>query len=173
MNVVISQPMFIPWVGLFEQIRLADVFVHYDDVQMPRGRSFVSRVQIKTEKGQKWLSAQVDKRASGKLISETVLNDSGNWRNDHLNLLKVNYKAAPHCELMLDIASKIYSFSSRNIARFNQHAIEYLAGWLGLETQFSVSRSYPYRGSALSDLSISASIMALPIILRAMVHQII
>ena len=65
--------MFLPWIGLFEQIRLADVFVHYDDVQMPRGRSFVQRVQIKTPRGQQWLSAQIDKKASGRRINEMRL----------------------------------------------------------------------------------------------------
>ena len=29
--VVISQPMFLPWIGLFEQVKVADHFVHYDD----------------------------------------------------------------------------------------------------------------------------------------------
>ena len=46
-TVVISQPMFFPWVGMFEQIALADVYVHYDDVQFSKG-SFTNRVQLKT-----------------------------------------------------------------------------------------------------------------------------
>ena len=45
MNLVVSQPMFLPWIGLFEQVRLADRFIHYDDVQLPQGRSFISRVK--------------------------------------------------------------------------------------------------------------------------------
>ena len=36
MNVVISQSMYFPWVGMLEQIRLADVFVFYDDVQFSK-----------------------------------------------------------------------------------------------------------------------------------------
>ena len=55
-TVVVSQPMLFPWVGLFEQIRLADVFVHYDDVAFSKG-SFFNRVQIKTlEVGSKWFN---------------------------------------------------------------------------------------------------------------------
>ena len=46
-TVVISQPMLFPWVGMFEQVALADVFVHYDDVQFSKG-SFTNRVQLKT-----------------------------------------------------------------------------------------------------------------------------
>ncbi|HOX52645.1 MAG TPA: WbqC family protein, partial [Fibrobacteria bacterium] len=33
-TVVITQPMYFPWVGLFEQIRLADEIVWLDDVQL-------------------------------------------------------------------------------------------------------------------------------------------
>ena len=51
--------MFFPWVGLFEQIRLANVFVHYDDVQLPQGRSFTTRVQLKAPTGVHWLTMPV------------------------------------------------------------------------------------------------------------------
>ena len=36
-TVVISQPMYFPWVGMLEQMRLADVFVHLDDAQFSKG----------------------------------------------------------------------------------------------------------------------------------------
>ena len=32
MKVVITQSMLFPWVGMLEQIRLADILIHYDDV---------------------------------------------------------------------------------------------------------------------------------------------
>ena len=43
MKVVITQPMLFPWVGLLEQIMLADVLVNYADVQFSKG-SFTNRV---------------------------------------------------------------------------------------------------------------------------------
>ena len=54
MIVVISQPMFFPWIGMFEQIKAADVFLHYDDVQMPQGRSFISRDVFRVWVGEDW-----------------------------------------------------------------------------------------------------------------------
>jgi WbqC-like protein len=38
--VVILQPQFFPWIGYFEQVHRADIFVHFADVQLPQGRSF-------------------------------------------------------------------------------------------------------------------------------------
>ncbi|MBC8123824.1 MAG: WbqC family protein, partial [Gemmatimonadaceae bacterium] len=54
-TVVISQPMLFPWIGMFEQICLADVYVHYDDVQFSKG-SFSNRVQVKSASGSKWIT---------------------------------------------------------------------------------------------------------------------
>jgi len=53
-RIVISQSMYFPWVGLLEQIRLAEFFVHYDDVQLTR--VFTNRVQVKTAQGSKWIT---------------------------------------------------------------------------------------------------------------------
>ena len=72
MKIVISQPMFFPWVGLFEQIRLADIYVHYDDVQFSKG-SFVNRVQIKTNKGTQWLTVPLQNLTLGQEIREVQL----------------------------------------------------------------------------------------------------
>ena len=58
MNIVGSQPMFLPWIGFFEQIKLADVFVHDDEVELSRP-SFTTRVQVKTDRGSAWLSEPI------------------------------------------------------------------------------------------------------------------
>ena len=57
-TVVILQPQFFPWRGVFEQIRLADEFVHLDDAQFQKG-GFTNRVQLKTANGPLWLTVPV------------------------------------------------------------------------------------------------------------------
>ena len=54
---------------MFEQIRLADAFVHYSDVQFSKG-SFVNRVQIKTSAGIRWLTVPLEKLKLGQRIDE-------------------------------------------------------------------------------------------------------
>ena len=44
--VVISQPMYFPWVGFLSQISMASTIIWLDDVQFSKG-SFTNRVQIK------------------------------------------------------------------------------------------------------------------------------
>src|SRR5271165_5531971 len=79
MNVVISQPMFFPWVGMFEQIRLADVYIHYSDVQFSKG-GFVNRVQIKTASGIKWLTVPLEGVSLGQKINQVRIDDRRAWR---------------------------------------------------------------------------------------------
>lgn len=138
-TIVILQPMFIPWVGLFEQIRLSDIYVHYDDVQLPQGRSFITRVQIKTATGLTWLTAPLDRTRSGAMINEASLIQDKSWRTKHLKSLKQWYARARYADTMMEIANEIYSFDSNNLAAFNRHAIELITTWLGLSTHFSNS----------------------------------
>ena len=46
MKVVISQPMLFPWVGMLEQIMLADVFVHYTAIEGKGFRSLQEGQQV-------------------------------------------------------------------------------------------------------------------------------
>jgi hypothetical protein len=152
MNVVISQPMFLPWLGLFEQIKLSNVFVHYDDVKLPQGRSFMSRVQIKTTSGSAWLTAPIDRNLSGDLISDSWLIGEQEWRRRHLKTIYCCYAKAPFFDLMYDLASQIYSFPSNNLSEFNQNAIEAVSSWLELDTIYIKSSQLEIHGSSTQRL---------------------
>ena len=128
--------MFLPWLGLFEQIRLSDVFVHYDDVQMPVGRSFMSRVQIRTSNGNPWLSASIDRNKSNGNINQTFLLENSDWKKRHLNTIQHTYMKSKYFEEMYDLVKTIYRCDTDNLAQFNINAIETIAGWCGLKTLF-------------------------------------
>lgn len=138
-TIVISQPMFFPWPGIFEQMRLADIFVHYDDVQLPQGRSFTSRVQIKTAQGVQWLTVPV--RRLGRNINEAALDEGRKWRETHLKTLKHAYARAPFREDMINIVQEVYDADVANLADLNCRAIEALARYLGFEKTFRRSSS--------------------------------
>lgn len=128
--------MFLPWVGLFAQIELADVFVHYDDVQLPQGRSFISRVQILGDNGPQWLTAPLDRVRSGKLISETQTQSSGDWRKQHLTALRRSLSQRRYSSIAMALAEEIYDTPDNNLAAFNIQAIERISQALGQKTTF-------------------------------------
>jgi hypothetical protein len=107
MRVVISQPMFFPWVGFFEQIRLCDVYVHYNDVQYSKG-GFTNRVQVKAPEGVRWLTVPLQNLHLGQTIDQVQINNQTNWRKNHFDLLQRCYQAAPYYLDMLAIVDSVY-----------------------------------------------------------------
>jgi len=140
-RVVVSQPMFLPWIGIFEQIRAADIFVHYDDVQFPQGRSFSSRVQVKAEGGSRWLSVPV-KRDGKQLIRDVKIDTSKNWKESHLGVLRQCYRKAPFGEMALELVESIYALDSDSLSDFCISGIERVAAFLRLECEFTRSSLY-------------------------------
>ena len=154
--VVVSQPMFLPWIGLFDQMRLADVFVHYDDVLLPQGRGFNSRVQLATPEGTRWLTAPIDRAASGKAINQTRLQADDDWRRKHLEGLRHAYARTPNFEAMFDLAGEVYATPTTNLAEFNMTALECVADRIGLRPNWACSSALDIPGSGtqrLVDLS--------------------
>lgn len=111
-RVVISQPMFFPWVGMFEQLRLADIYIHYDDVQFSKG-SFTNRVQIKTAQGIKWLTLPVAVHL-GDTIRDVRLADGQPWSDAHLSLLAQAFRGAPFATEALDLVGDLYRRTSHH-----------------------------------------------------------
>lgn len=132
MKVVISQPMFFPWVGMFEQIRLADVYVHYGDVQFSKG-SFTNRVQIKTAQGIKWLTVPLQQVSLGQSIDEVRLDTRTDWRRQHMDQLKQAYAAAPFRKDMLALVDSVYLQSYASIGHLSRHSMAACCRYYGLD----------------------------------------
>ena len=140
-RIVISQPMYFPWLGLFEQLRAADIFVHLDDVQLPQGRSFITRVQIKTSTGIRWLTVPV-RHYGRQLIHETQIDPEQNWQLRHLRTLQHSYAHAPYVTEMLELVRNSLDSGMDNLAELNIRAIENVAAYLGLECTFRRSSEF-------------------------------
>ncbi|MBY0369526.1 WbqC family protein [bacterium] len=136
-RVVILQPQFFPWRGVFEQIRLADIYVHFDDVAFPQGRSFLTRVQVKTRQGPAWLTVPV--RRDGERIRDVQTDDSQPWRTRHLKTLQQVYASAPYVDDMLDIVRAVYAAPETSLSAINSLAIEKVSRYLGLKCTFKRS----------------------------------
>lgn len=149
MNIVISQSMLFPWVGMLEQVRQADVFVHYDDVQFSKG-SFVNRVQLKWPSGSKWLTVPLENLHLGQRINEVKPADVATWKQQHLELLEKSFETAPYANDALAIAEKVYSTDYKDIGSLSRASLIELARYFGFEksTQFLDVASLNIGGSS-------------------------
>ena len=90
-NVAIMQPTYIPWCGYFALMEYVDTFVILDSVQLAK-RSWQMRNRIKTQNGAKMISIPtLTKGKREQLISKAIVNQSSNYANDHLSILKHSY----------------------------------------------------------------------------------
>jgi hypothetical protein len=131
-KVVISQPMYFPWVGMMEQVRLADHFVFYDDVQFSKG-SFVNRVQIKTAAGIKWLTVPLQGFSLGQRIQDVQIDDRKDWRRQHLGMLREAYAAAPYLKDMLRIVKEAFDANPKSIGDLSRLSMMILCDYFGLK----------------------------------------
>ena len=111
MNCVVLQPSFIPWRGYFDQIRRADVFVFYDDVQFDK-HGWRNRNRVKTSAGTQWLTIPVFTRgvvSAGIPIHDVRIRWDPDWRDKHLGTLRQSYARAPHFDRYFRLLEEAYA----------------------------------------------------------------
>jgi hypothetical protein len=130
-TVAIHQPNYIPWLGYFRKIAKADAFVFFDNVQMPGGKSFVSRNQVLGPQGPLWLTVPIERQGLSQSIAQTRVADQF-WMRKHLRTLDINYAGTIGHRIVLDALSPILLASHTHIADLNVALVERIAALLGL-----------------------------------------
>jgi hypothetical protein len=149
MKVVISQSMLFPWVGLLEQIKLADVFVHYDDVQYSKG-SFVNRVQLKLPEGVRWMTIPLSNLRLGQTIESVQTKPRSEWKNLHLDMLKRSIGDAPFSSDAIQIAESVYNVDHVGLAGIARSSMLVLSNYFGIDrkTRFVDAKDLNISGSS-------------------------
>lgn len=149
MKIIISQPMYFPWKGLFEQIRLADIFIFFDDVQFTRGKNFINRVELKGPKGQIWMTVPVYKKGNRLMnINQMRCNNQDNWKSDHLKMFTLNYKKAPYFKEAYEILEGVLNSDDDNLANITIDSVKRCAKYFNLKTKFITSSSLGISGKS-------------------------
>jgi hypothetical protein len=131
MRVGIHQPNYLPWLGYFRKIAMCDTFVFFDNVQMPGGKSYVSRNEIKTPQGRLWLTVPVSDKGEGTLIASARIADQ-RWQRKHLKTLEMNYAASPWKTLIRDEIAPVLEIEHNCIADLNCALIEQISRIIGI-----------------------------------------
>jgi hypothetical protein len=137
MIVSIHQPQYLPWLGYFDKIDRADVFVLLDTVQFKKNE-WQNRNRIKTAGGPQWLTVPVLYHYP-QLIREVGINDREKWQHKQRQAILSNYRKAPCWSLMEPFFEEIFSSPWKTIAELNIHVVKSLAAILGIETPLFVA----------------------------------
>lgn len=136
MIIAAHQPIFLPWPGFFHKVALSDRFVLLDDVQFPRGRTWLTRNRLKNEDGELWLTVPVMKKGRGlQAIRRVEINNEVEWRRKHLGGLRQNYVHAPYFAEFFSGIETIYSKSHTLLAELTTELIALLLDAFSLRSK--------------------------------------
>ncbi len=153
MLVAIHQPNFFPWLGYFDKIRRADVFVFLDAVDYPRSGSgsmgsWTNRVKLAIQGEARWMTCPVKRMALGRPVLEAEINDFQPWRTKLLKTLDANYRKCDCYDEALALLEPLIRSPQANLASFNISAIKAIAARLGISTPMVRQSELPHEGRA-------------------------
>ena len=145
------QPVYLPWLGLFHKIALADRFCIFDIAQY-QTKDFNNRNKIKTNAGPIWLSVPVESKNhfEKKLSDIKIVNDG--WNRKHFKSIDLAYKKAPYYSHYIGqlegiLASKTYTY----LADLNLATLDFGLRSLGIDVPIVTASEHDFEG-AKSDL---------------------
>ena len=157
----ILQPSYLPWLGYFEQLAHADVFVFLDDVQYTRS-DWRNRNRIKTPRGPAWITVPVQRTGLQKTIADTYIDYTSDWPARHLNLLRENYRRAPHFDEVMAIIEPRLRARSARLMDLCIDLILDCANYMALRVHTELATALSVTGTSPSGLMRNCSTAALP-----------
>ncbi len=130
MKVAIHQPNYLPWIGYFHKMALADVLVLLDTAQFSKD-SYTQRTRIRTKDGWMWLTIPVEKEYHFMPIRDVRMPREAKWRKKHLAAIVSNYSRSERFDG--DFISGYFGRDYGTLQEFNEAGIFYLKDKLGVK----------------------------------------
>ena len=145
------QPVYLPWLGLFHKIALADMFISFNQVQY-QPKDWNNRNKIKTNNGSIWLSVPVMRSVYlDKTISEIEIDNSKPWAKKHWKSISLAYSKAPYFNQYRDFFEDVYSKKWMHLVDLNQYMLQGFLDILGIHVTVRRAEEWKFKGEK-SDL---------------------
>lgn len=132
-TLAVLQPGYLPWLGYFEQLDRADLFVHYDDVQFDKN-GWRNRNRVKGPAGPVWLSVPVRRGPLAQRINEVRIDDTRPWARKHVATLEQLLVRAPYRDTYLPTLAELLMRGWDRLVDLDLAVTGLIAGWLGITT---------------------------------------
>lgn len=141
------QPAYLPWLGQFHKIALADMFCFFDDVQY-QPKSFDNRNRMKLVNGPAWLTVPVNK--SGfleKSYLEIEIQPGNPWARKHWKAIEGSYRKAPYFERYAPELEPFYGRSWDRLADLNHEMLLLLLRFLEIDVPVVRMSDHAFKGA--------------------------
>ena len=155
--VAIHQPNFLPWLGYFDKMVRADVFVFLDNVPLQKtGGSYMNRVEMIISGRRSWVTVPVSRDTDvRRRIGDVRIVENSRWRRKLRMAIEQSYAAAPFFDQTMPLVAELLDNDEGGLSAFNIGGISRLAATLAIEARPRVNASsLPVSGSG-TDLLVS------------------
>lgn len=144
MRVTIHQPEHLPWIGYFDKMSKADVYVYLDNVQF-RKNYFQNRNRIPSG----WLTVPVTIKGHTKsTIKDIKINSATNWREKYWDKLKQCYEKTPYWNDHKDKLSRIISTKYDHLVELNYALIDLFRDCFAIRTPYAYASELGVSGES-------------------------
>jgi hypothetical protein len=140
MKLAVMQPYLFPYIGYFQLIYAADLFLIYDDVSFIK-QGYINRNSLLSLNGVVRFTVPVPGASSNKLISRLEFSSD---ISKVLKTLEQSYSKAPYFENVFPIIRESLEYGDRSIAEVCQKSYQAIFFYLGLERQFKKTSELEY-----------------------------
>ena len=138
---VIMQPTYLPWLGYFDLINSADVFVFLDHAQYSK-QSWHQRNKIRDKNGEPMLTIAVTKESSKeKPINNVLIDLNKKPLVKHFKSIQANYAKSKNYTEVYPELEKIYSKKHTKLVDLNIDLIKYGCQKMEIKTELVLSSS--------------------------------
>lgn len=131
MKVVIHQPEYLPWIGFWNRLSKADLFVVLDTATHQK-HGFIKRNKIKTQKGAEWIGVPLLHESSFVQIKDLMIDNSKPWREKQLGTIRQSYGTAPYFGTYFPWFEKVLSEEWKNIRDLDMRFVQEVSAFLDI-----------------------------------------
>ncbi len=135
MTLAVMQPYLFPYLGYWQLINVADMFVIFDDVNYIN-KGYINRNNILINDNPWQFTLELIGASQNRLINEIQI---GNNQKKILKTIEMAYRKAPYFDAVFPMLQDILNNEEKNLAKFVGFSIERVANYLGLETKYLFS----------------------------------
>lgn len=140
------QPVYLPWLGLFNKMVRADYFCYFDNVQY-QPKDFNNRNKIKTKDGSMWLTVPVLRKGYlNHSYKDIEISNEMPWQRKHWNSIKFNYQKAPFFDKYSDDLKRFYEMDWKYLTDLNFEMLLFFKEKLGITSEVVKMSDYNFRG---------------------------
>ncbi|MBV1774747.1 WbqC family protein [Burkholderiaceae bacterium DAT-1] len=141
MRVAIMQPYFLPYIGYFQLIHAADVFVVYDNIKYTKS-GWISRNRFLQNGSDAIFSLQLKKDSDSLDVVQRQISVDFD-RNAFKRKLEGAYRKAPYFASVNALLDRILACESNNLFKFIHHSIREVCHYLNIDTPILISSEIP------------------------------